>query len=104
MQLAGLAGVDPSGRRDQIQGGANGALRLVLVGLGIAEIGHDPVAQQPIHRAARLGDDRLGALVKGGEQVLQVLGVAPRDQQGRPRQATVHHRQLPPLGRGRRCW
>jgi hypothetical protein len=78
------------------------ALGIVLVGPRIAEIGQHAVAHVLGDKAAAASDDLGDAAVIGADDRAQILRVEPRRQRGRPDQVAEHHRQLPPLGLGRR--
>ena len=90
-------------RGGQLQSRAYRPLGLVLMGLRIAKIHQDAVAHvfcdEPAEAAHRFGD----ALLIGGNDLAQVLGVHARRQRGRAHQVGEHHRDLAALSRvGRR--
>ena len=92
---------DTPHRRDQIQPGAHGALRVVLARLGIAEIGEHGVADIARDMAARALHDRCCAALIGADHLEHVLGIDPaRDGTGTDKIAE-QHRHLTPFGLGR---
>ena len=67
--------VMPSSASSEAQGGAHGALGVVLVGGGNAEDGHHGVADELLDGAAVASIDLAGAGVVLAEQGVDVLGV-----------------------------
>ena len=78
----------------------NGALGIVLMGFGVAEIGEHAVAHElgdVALEACDLGRD--GVLI-GADDLAHLFGIQPRRQLGRADQVAEHHSQLSPLGFG----
>ncbi len=91
--LHGCDDLEPRSRR---------ALGVVLVGLGVAEIGEHAVAHVARHVSVEMFDSRLAGVLIGAIDVAKVLGVESLRQLGRAHEITEHHRQLPVLGVGSR--
>ena len=87
-------------RLDQRQPGAHGALGVMLVGLGIAEIGQHPVAHVLGDEPAGLGDLLGAAAVIGADDLAHVLGIEPSRQRGRADEVAEHDRELAALDTG----
>ena len=87
-------------RLDQRKPGTHGALGVMLVGLGIAEISQHAVAHVLGDEPAGLGDLLGAATVIGTDDLAHVLGIQPRRQRGRADEVAEHHRELAALGVG----
>jgi hypothetical protein len=89
-----------------LQAGAHGALGVVLVGAGKAEVGDDAVALVLGDVAVVAGDLLAADPLVGGEEVGEILGVELLAQLGRADHVAEHHRQLAPLAvdQCRRLW
>ena len=83
------------------EGGADGPLGVVLVGLRVAEVDQQPIAQV-LRDVPAVGADhpRAHPLV-GPHQLAEFLRVQRRREGGGAHQVAEQHRQLAPLGRGR---
>ena len=88
-------------RLDQGKPGLHSVLGVMLVGLGIAEIGQHPVAHVLGDEPAGLGDEIGAASVIGADDLAQILGIEPRRECRRADQIAEHHRQLPAFGLAR---
>ena len=74
---AGLeGGVEGGDRVDEVEGGADGALGVVLGGGGSAPDGHHGVADELLDGAAVALDDRAAGVEVAGQELAGVLGVA----------------------------
>jgi hypothetical protein len=78
------------------------ALRVILVRLRITEIDQHPVAHVFGDKAAEPRSRSRGAAVVGTDDLAQILGIKALRQRRRAHQIAEQHRQLPPLGLGRR--
>ena len=85
--------------RDEVERGADGALRVVLRRGRRAPDGHDRVADELLHGAAVDGDDPPADVEVAGEELAHLLGVA-RLRQGREAdEVGEQHGDEPALGR-----
>jgi len=69
----------------------------------IAEIDHDPVAHISCYETIETPHDVGDGPMIGGDQVPQILGIAPHRQRGRADEIAEHHRELPALAARRTC-
>src|SRR5262249_43809134 len=79
-------------RCDQLQSGPYGALRIILVSLGIAEIDENPVAHVFRHEAAETRHRLRDAFVEGRNDVSQILGVHACRELRRAHEVGEHNR------------
>ena len=97
-RLQGRVGLQAAHSRDQLQPCAHRPLRIVLMGLRIAEIDEDAVAHILRHEAAEalhgLGD----AFLIGRNDLAQVFRVHAGRECRRADQVREHHRDLAALG------
>jgi hypothetical protein len=84
---------------DQAKPRPNRALRIILMGSGVAEIDRNAVAHVVADEAIEPGDDFGDGAVIGDDDLLQILGIEPRRERRRADEIADHHRELPPLGR-----
>ena len=89
---------------DNVQRGPHRPFRIVLVRLGPAEIGHQPVAEILRHMTAKALDDLARRLLIRLHQRAQILRIEPFGQCRRAHQIAEHHRNLPPLRLSGLCW
>ena len=89
-------------RRCCFQPGPHRPLGVVLMRPRIAEIGQHPVAHEFGDKAVIARDDAGNGVLIGADLLAQFLGVEPGRQRRRADEIAEHHRQLPPLGLGRR--
>jgi hypothetical protein len=90
--------IDLLDRRDQIMAGTDRAFGVVLMGLGIAEVGEDAVAQILGYVAAIAFDRGLGRILIGASDLAQVLRIETPRQLGRAYHIGEHDGQLASLG------
>ena len=91
-------GLELRHRLDQRKPGPDGAFGVMLVGLGIAEIGQYPVAHVPGDETAGSGDEIGAAAVVRADDLAHVLGVEPGRERGRADEVAEHDRELTALG------
>ena len=91
-------------RLDDGEPGLHGALGVMFVGLGIAEIGEHAVAHVLGDETAVALDQLRAAAMIGADDPAHVLGIEPRRQRGRADEVAEHHGELAALGGVRRCW
>jgi len=72
----------------------------MFVGLGIAEIGQQPVAHIPGDEPPGLGDLLGAAMVIGTDDLAHVLGVKASRERGRANEIDKHDRELAAFGVG----
>ena len=89
-------------RLDDLEGGAHGALRVILVGSGRAPFGHDGVTDELLDASAMPLDDRACGLEVPRQDIADELGVASLGVGREGHEVCEEHRDEPPLGRGRR--
>ena len=87
-------GLDLQHRLDQGKPGPHRALGIVLMGLGIAEIGQHSVAHVLGDEAAGLGDEIGAAAVVCADDLAHILGVEARREGGRTDQIAEHDGEL----------
>ncbi|MGA7489125.1 MAG: hypothetical protein WBW74_19555 [Xanthobacteraceae bacterium] len=96
--------------RDEREPGLHGALGIILVGVGIAEIGEHAVAHVLGDEPAVALDQRRAAAMIGADDPSHVLRIEPLRHRSRAHEVAEHHGELPPLGiirvrtRGRSAW
>ena len=83
---------------DDAQPRADGADGVVLLGVRIAEIDQDAIADVAGDIAAEFGRDIAGRAAIGEDDGGQVFRVELLGKRRGPHQVTEHHRNLPPLG------
>ena len=93
-------GLELRHRLDQRKPGLHGAFGVMLVGLGIAEIGQHPVAHVLGDETAGLGDEIGAATVIRTDDLAHVLGVEASRERGRADEVAEHDRELAALGVG----
>ena len=95
---SGTAGLQPSDRCDQLQPRPYRPLGVILMGLRIAEVHKHAIAHvlryEPAKALHGLGD----ALLVGGNDLAQVLGVHASRERRRADQVREHHRDLAAFG------
>ena len=84
------------------QSGAHGALRIVFVGLRIAKVDEQAVAQILRDRPGKALDDGGAGGVVGTQHLAQVFGIELPGEAGRVGQIAEHHGELAAFGVGRR--
>ena len=85
---------------DKLQAGLHGPLRFVFMGLGIAEVDQQPIAEILRHIAVKALDHGGSGLLVGAYHGAVVFGVELAGELRRVHQIAEHHRQLPALGFG----
>ena len=85
---------------DDGEPGLHGALGVMFVGLGIAEIGEHAVAHVFGDEAAVALDQRRAAAMIGADDLAHILGIEPRRHRGRADEVAEHHGELTALGDG----
>jgi hypothetical protein len=88
----------PVDRVDYCEPGASGALGIVLMRLGIAEIDQHAIAHIFGDKTAKAGGSVGNTAMIGADDLAQILGIEARGQRRRTNQIAEHHGQLPPLG------
>ena len=96
--------VQRADRVDQLEGGANGPLGVVLVGGRRAPHGHDRVADELLDRPAVQLDDLGGGLEVFAQQLADRLGIAVLGEAREADEIGEEDGDEAPLGRGRRGW
>ena len=81
-------------RLDQGKAGLHSVLGVMLVSLGIAEIGQHPVTHVLGDEPAGLGDEIGTAAVINSDRLAQILGVEARGECCRAHQIAEHHGEL----------
>jgi hypothetical protein len=100
---AGLDGwAEGLDRVDQLEGGADGALSIVLVGGGGAPDGHDRIADELLDDAPVACHDILGEIEVPAEEFPDVLGVAALGERGEADEVGEQDRDEPALSDWRR--
>jgi hypothetical protein len=85
---------------DELQARLHGPLRLVFMGLGIAEVHQQPIAEVLRHIAIKALDHGGRGLLIGADDGAVVFGVELARELCRVHQITEHHRQVPTFGFG----
>ena len=84
---------------DYCQAGAGGALAVIIVGLGPAEVGHDPIAEV-LGDMSTKSSDRLGrGAMVSSHHLTPFFGVELSSDLGRAHEIAEKHRQMAPLAR-----
>jgi hypothetical protein len=83
---------------DHAEPGADGALSVVLMRLGIAKVDQQAVAQVLGDIAVKAADHLGARLLIGPDHLPPVFGIEVRGEGGRVHQITKQHRELPALG------
>jgi len=91
--------IEATDRGNRVQPRPDRPLRVVLMGLRVAEIDQHCVADGLADKAIEAGDDFDDGTVIRGDNLAQIFGIEPRRQRRRADEVADHHRQLPPLGR-----
>ena len=81
-------------RLDEGKPGPHSALGIILVGLGIAEIGEHAIAHVLGNESAIALDQHRAAALIGANDLAQVLGIEPGRQGGRADEVAEHHGEL----------
>jgi hypothetical protein len=79
---------------------AHGTLRVVPVRHGRAEDGHEAVARELIHDARKAIHRRKGRPEVSLEQLVELLGIEPFGERGRPDEVAKEHRDVAALALG----
>ena len=85
---------------DDVEARAHGALRVVLMRAGIAEIGEDAVADEPGDHAVVGRDDLRTSDPIDTDHLPHVFRIEPRRERGRADQVAEHDGEVTPLGVG----
>jgi hypothetical protein len=89
---------EPADCIDHGEPGADRALGIVLMRLGIAEIDQHAVAHVLGDKTGKPGDRVGDAAMVGADNLAQILGIVPRRQRRRADEVAEHDGQLAPLG------
>ena len=85
----------------QVQGGADRAFGVVLVGDRHAPDGHDRITDELLHRSAVAGDDLVAGVEVAGQELAGLFRVSVFGEGRGPHQVREQDRYQPPLGGGR---
>ena len=102
-QVGADVGAERPDRPDEIEGGADGPLGVVLVGHGRAPDGHHGVADELLDRATVAADDLAGRVEVARQDLAHGLGVAALGQPGEVDEVGEQDGDDTPLGRRGRC-
>ena len=90
--------IEAPDRLDDVEPGADRPQRVVLMRLGIAEIGQHGVAGVVADVALEARDDLGAALLVAPQHLVQILRIEPGRERGRADHVAEHHGQLAALG------
>jgi hypothetical protein len=93
-RLQGRHSLEAADRGDHFQPGANGAFRVILMRLGIAEVNQHPVARIRRHEAAEALHNLGNAVVVGGDDFAQIFGIHACRHRRQANEIGEHHRDL----------
>src|SRR5215472_716382 len=104
LQSGSRSGVGPRFGANQYQSRAHRALSIVLMRLGVAEIGENPVAHISGDETTVFNDDIRGMSMIGTDDSPEVLGVEPCRKCGRTNEITEHDGQVATLRSSLPTW